>query len=131
MILLDTHVLIWRALVPERLSERAKRVVDDASQQGELMIADITLWEIAMLVAKKRIQITTDIDSFLNLLLQAYALRVRPITPRIAATAVQLPDEINRDPADRLIVATALVETIPLVTADRNLQANSLVATLW
>ena len=84
-----------------------------------------------MLLEKGRIQIDRDCQSFLDLLIQANRTHVQPITPRIAALAAQLPPEINRDPADRLIVATALAENVPLLTADRNLQASALITTIW
>lgn len=70
-------------------------------------------------------------QAFLNLLLQANCLVVATISPEIATLAVQLPAEISRDAADRLIVATALAENDRLVTADGNLQRSGLIATLW
>ncbi len=131
MILLDTHILIWDALVPERLSPKAKRTIAQANQADGMLIADITLWEIAMLIQKRRVQIDTDCQSFIQLLLQANRIEVRSISPKIAALSVQLPRSINKDPADRLIVATALVENVSLVTADRNLQSAIQISTIW
>ena len=131
MILLDTHVLIWDALDPNRLSEKAKRAMVHANQTDGMIISDITLWEIAMLVQKKRVQISTDCQSFIQLLLQANRIEVRPVTPRIATLSVQLPNSINKDPADRLIVATALAEDVTLVTADQNLRSAAKISTLW
>ncbi len=131
MILLDTHILIWDALVPERLSPKAKQVIAQANQADGMLIADITLWEIAMLIQKRRVQIDTDCQSFIQLLLQANRIEVRSISPKIATLSVQLPRSINKDPVDRLIVATALVENVSLVTADRNLQSAVQISTIW
>ena len=131
MILLDTHVLIWDALAPNRLSTQAQQAIVQANQQDGMLIADISLWEIAMLVQKGRIQVTTNCQSFINLLLQANKIRVIPISSQIATQAVQLPALINKDPADRLIVATALVEKAMLVTADSNLRSIQAITTLW
>ena len=131
MILLDTHVLIWDALAPNRLSARAQQAITQANQQDGMLLADISLWEIAMLIQKGRIQIGTDAQSFLMLLLQANQLRIIPISAAIALQAVQLPVLVNHDPADRLIVATALAERAVLITADHNLQNCGIVPILW
>lgn len=131
MILLDTHVIIWDSLAPNRLSVQAEQAIAQANQQDGMLIADISLWEIAMLVQKGRIQIATDCQSFITLLLQANKTRVVPISPAIATQAVQLPALVNKDPADRLLVATALVEQAVLVTADHNLRQISAITTLW
>lgn len=131
MILLDTHVVIWDALAPNRLSTTAQQAMAQANQQDGMLIADISLWEIAMLVQKGRIQISTNCQTFITLLLQANKLRVVAISPLIATQSVQLPGVVNKDPADRLIVATALIEKAVLVTADLNLQTSGAVPTLW
>ncbi len=128
MILIDTHILIWLALAPNKLSANAQQAI---TQTGLLLLADISLWEVAMLVQKRRVQIGTDSESFLKLMIQAYNVQIRSITPQIAKTAVTLPNSINKDPADRLIVATALAKNIPLVTADQNLQATNLITIVW
>ncbi len=131
MIVVDTHALIWDALTPNRLSPQAQAALALANQQDGILIADISLWEIAMLIQRGRIQIATDCHAFLNLLLQANKSRVMPISPQIAAQSMQLPVTINKDPADRLIVATALVENVPLLTADHNLRAAAPVKIIW
>jgi PIN domain nuclease of toxin-antitoxin system len=131
MVTVDTHVLVWLALAPNQLSSTAQQAVAHATLTDGILLADISLWEVAMLVQKGRIQINTDIESFLPLALQAFAIKVRPITPQIAALAAQFSSSVNQDPADRLIIATAAVENVPLVTADRNLQAANIVPTIW
>jgi PIN domain nuclease of toxin-antitoxin system len=131
MIVLDTHVIIWDALAPERLSEPAREAIAGANRDEGMIICDISLWEIAMLLQKGRVQVDAEPLSFINLLLQANKTRVQPITPQIATLATQFPAAINQDPADRLIAATTLAENGTLVTADRNLQATGPVPTLW
>lgn len=131
MIVLDTHVIIWDALAPERLSEPARTAIAEANQSDGLIICDISVWEIAMLLQKGRVQVQTDPLTFINLVLQANKVRVQPITPPIATLATQFPAQINQDPADRLIAATALAEHATLITADRNLQAAAQISTLW
>lgn len=131
MILLDTHIIIWDALTPARLSLPAQQAIIQANQQDGLLICDISLWEIAMLIQKGRIQVATDSLTFINLILQANKTVVRPISPTIAALSAQLPAPMNHDPADRLIAATAIVEGVSLVTADRNLQSAPQLAIIW
>ena len=131
MIVLDTHVIIWDALAPDRISMPARRAIAQANMQDGIIICDISLWEIAMLIEKGRVKVDVGCQTFINLLLQANRAIVRAITSQTATIAVQLPAEINKDPADRLITATALAEGIPLVTADFNLQASPLISTIW
>jgi len=131
VIVLDTHVIIWDALAPERLSEPAGMAIAQANQSDGMIICDISVWEIAMLLQKGRLRVDADPLSFINLLLQANKTRLQAITPHIATLATQFPAEINQDPADRLIAATALAENATLVTADRNLQTAQLLPTLW
>lgn len=131
MIVLDTHVILWDALAPERLSELARETIVQANENDGLIICDISLWEIAMLLQKGRVQVDVDSQTFINLLLQANKSRVLAISPQIAVLAAQFPAEINKDPADRLIAATALVENATLITANRNLRAAGLIPTLW
>lgn len=131
MIVLDTHVIIWDALAPERLSDRAREAITQANQSEGMIICDISLWEIAMLLQKGRVRVAVDTLTFINLLLQANKTIVPAITPQVAALAVQLPPEINQDPADRLIAATTLAHQATLITADYNLQAAALIPTLW
>jgi PIN domain nuclease of toxin-antitoxin system len=131
MIVLDTHVIIWDALAPERLSEPARAAITQANQSDGIIICDISLWEMAMLLQRDRLRVDTDPLSFITLVLQANKTRVQAITPPIATLATQFPAEINKDPADRLIAATTLAENGTLVTADRNLHSTELVPTLW
>ncbi|MCB0107339.1 MAG: PIN domain-containing protein, partial [Caldilineaceae bacterium] len=82
-------------------------------------------------IQKGRIQVSTDIQSFLNLVLQANNIQLIPISTEIATQSVQLPTTVNSDPADRLIVATAIVKKATLVTADHNLRSTSQIPTIW
>jgi PIN domain nuclease of toxin-antitoxin system len=95
-----------------------------------LVCADISLWEIAMLVAKGRLQPGTDAETFCRLALDARGMRVLPITPVIAARSVNI-DLPQGDPADRLIAATALVQGAALVTVDKKLRDFATLETLW
>ena len=131
MILLDTHVLVWLTVKPERLSKAATRVVKRAERAGGVAISSITLWEIAHLVDHGRVKIHGSTEAFLDSLCQSSELAVLDITPEIAALAFQFPPGFPRDPADRLIGATARAHGIPLVTKDQPMQDCPLVDTVW
>jgi len=129
-ILCDTHVLIWSVLAPEKLSRKAIARLDAARAAGELACADISLWEIAMLLERGRVQSPLPTEEFLAKLCKALLLQIMPITPRIAAAA-QSGSFNHGDPADRLIAATAWVHNVELITADSELRRLRLVRTLW
>jgi len=131
MILLDTHIIIWDALQPQKLSPKARKMIDQANEMGKIFIADISLWEIAMLMAKKRLVIDTTYAEFISLIRAANHYVFESITPEIAELSASLNSGINLDPADWLICATSIVRGAPLVTADSNLRASKLVKTIW
>ncbi len=130
MILIDTHVVIWLALEPSRVSKRARAAIDDARQNGDgLAISNITLLELATLFGKGRIRLTISLESFLQEVEARFA--VLPISGRACANSLGLPASYPKDPADRLIGATALVEGLALVTADREIRRSRAVHTIW
>jgi len=131
MIVLDTHAIIWDALSPERLSEKAKAAISAANDSDGIILCDISLWEIAMLVKKERIKIDVGYQDFIDLVLNSNKYVVQRITAEIAELSVNFPETINKDPADRIIAATSIIHTAPLVTADTNLINAKEVTTIW
>ncbi|MEP5568757.1 MAG: type II toxin-antitoxin system VapC family toxin [Halioglobus sp.] len=131
MILLDTCAIIWDALAPEQLSRKAAKAIVRAEEQNALIISDISLWEVAMLIEKKRLKTSESASHLLNLFLASRSVAVKAITPEVAELSVNFGPELNKDPADRIIAATAIVNNARLVTADQNLIANPMVDTVW
>lgn len=129
MILLDTCAILWDALEPGKLTTEAKRAIERSGD--ELIICDISLWEIAMLISRQRLVVENTISGFTRLVLQARDFRLAEITPEIAELSVSFGAEIGKDPVDRLIAATSIVRNAPIVTADRNLRAAGNVVTIW
>jgi PIN domain nuclease of toxin-antitoxin system len=129
MILLDTHIVIWLAFEPGKLSKRAKEVIRAARPEGGLAIAGITLLELAWLAEVGRVETTLSVESFVRRC--ASRMTVLPMTPEIAARAVSFPGPYPKDPQDRLIGATALVEGIELVTHDRLIRKSRMIPVIW
>lgn len=130
MILLDTHLVLWLAFEPARLSRAASARIKEARRQSEVLaISNITLLEIARAASKGRLQITMSVESFLQSVESRFA--VLPITSQACAKTLELPASYPKDPADRIIGATAIVEGIPLITADTNIRKAKGVRTIW
>ena len=131
MILLDTHVLYWMANDSKRLSRRARETIREARRERHagIAIATITVWELAWLAQNGRIEVSVSVESFVRELVARVILR--PVTPEIAALSVRLPNEFPKDPADRLIAATSMVEGMRLVTADARIRQSKVVKTVW
>jgi PIN domain nuclease of toxin-antitoxin system len=134
VILLDTHALFWMANDSKRLSKRAREAIREARlEQGRhtagIAVATITVWELAWLAQNGRIVVTGSVESFVRETLSRVILR--PVTAEIAALAVRLPERFPKDPADRLIAATAMVDGMALVTADTRIRKSKVVETIW
>jgi PIN domain nuclease of toxin-antitoxin system len=131
LIVADTHIIVWNALEPHKISKPARYALEQANDSSGIIICDITLWEIAMLMKKKRLDPGTDYITFMQLIMSANNYVLKGISPDIAILSVSLPAEINQDPADRIITATSITMGFPLITADINLQKSSSVQTVW
>mgnify|MGYP003563353996 FL=1 len=117
-VLLDTHVLIWSLSDSENISGRVKKIIDDAKNENRLLISSISLWEIAMLKSKKRINIYKPIKEFLKAIVEIDGIKVIDISSYIAADSTLLLDNFHGDPADRIIAATAINNGAILLTRD-------------
>ena len=120
MILLDTHVLLWQQEDNPRLGRRAHHLIERALEEDNAAVSTITFWEVAMRVHKSQLDFLSDVAAWRRDLTNR-GLREIPVDGGIAVRAGLLPD-MHGDPADRLIVATAL-EGHQLLTADRRLLA--------
>ncbi|MGA9472583.1 MAG: type II toxin-antitoxin system VapC family toxin [Terriglobales bacterium] len=130
MILVDTHVVLWLALEPERVSKNAKAAIDHARKNEDgLAICGITLLEIATVYGKGRVSLEMALESFLREVEAQFV--VLPISARACARTLTLPASYPKDPADRVIGATALVEGMALVTADAKIRRVRAVRTVW
>lgn len=130
MILLDTHVVVWLAFDPSRLSRKAISAIYNVRKKGDgLAICDITLLELTALVSKGRIHLDISLETFLREVEARFV--VLPITGRACVLALGLPAAYPKDPADRIIAGTALTEGLSLITADRKIQRSNALPTIW
>lgn len=131
MIVLDTHTLVWWVSGDQTLSGKAKAVIERELEGGQIIVSAITAWEIAMLVEREKLLLSMDVDSWLATVAQIEAVRFMPLDIDIAVKSVVLPGEFHKDPADRMIVATARKLAVPLVTKDEKIRAYAHVKTVW
>lgn len=130
MIVLDTHAWVWWVAGDRRLSQSARDEIDRAMGESGLRVSSISPWEVATLVRRGRLELTMEVGDWIARSEALPFLRFVPVDNRIALRAVGL-QGLHDDPADRIIVATALSLGARLVTRDRRLRAYRGVETLW
>ncbi len=131
MILLDTHVLVWMVSDSSRLSRVAARELRKGERNGELAIASITLWEIALLYQRGRLRVSGSVESSIRTILENSRVEVIEISPEIAALTTAFPETYPKDPVDRLIGATARALGLTLITQDERILASPLIRSMW
>ena len=130
MILLDTHVILWLALDPKRISATAASSIRELAQDAaRICISCASLYEISRLSARGRVTLDVAADRFLQRVAMRFS--VLELSTSIAVAAGSFSDPFPGDPMDRIIAATALTEGIPLVTADERIRRSGVVRTIW
>ncbi len=126
----DTHILIFWQDAPQRLSDKAKTALNKGLQKKSLACSDISFWEIAMLISSGRLRNDISSSQYMNDLKLVLSLSVLPITPEIAELSQQKIFS-HKDPADRLIAATAIHHNAPLISADKKLKNVESLTVIW
>jgi PIN domain nuclease of toxin-antitoxin system len=129
MIVLDTHVLLWLALEPERLSTNAAATIADESERA---ISVVTGQEVAYLVARNRVTFDRPAKAWLGDVLNTFEIQALPATMAVALRAGSLdPSNFHGDPLDRLIYSTAVEHDGRLVSADGHLREADPSRVIW
>ncbi len=131
MIVLDTHALVWWVTGDPALSKKARAEIEREQAGGDIIISSISAWEIAMLVERERLLLSMDVGSWLATVAEIDSVRFFPVDVEIAVKSIDLPGEFHKDPADRMIVATARRLAASLVTKDDKIRAYAHVKTVW
>ncbi len=128
MKLLDTHAWLWLASDPDRLSPVAAKAI---AEDKRLAIAAISCWEFADLLRRGAIGLDREPLEWMEQSIAEFGLELLPLTPAIAVRASLLGPGFKGDPVDRLIVATAMVHALPLITSDPQIRTCQIVESLW
>ena len=131
MIVLDTHVLVWWVSGSGRLSVRAKRAIDQGLRRSPAIASTISVLEIVTAVRRGRLELGAPVDQWLADLRALPEIQFQPVSTQIAELAGSFDEAMPGDPADRIIVATALTFHARLVTADERLRESPSVVTVW
>lgn len=129
MIVLDTHALLWWTLDPEKLSERAELILEGA-RSHTVFASAISIWELGIKVKRGRLELPISVEEFARRLEEGNVVELIPVDTNIWLRSLALPWE-HPDPADRVIVATALGKNLPLLTKDEAIHAFAGVAAIW
>ena len=120
-LLLDTHVWLWFMLANAELASNEQNAINRAAASGRLRIAAISVWEAALLASRGRVALHQPLALWIAEAVSAPGLSIEPLLPQVAVEAASLPETFHRDPADRLIVATARVAKATLMTRDQRI----------
>ena len=131
MILLDTHSWVWWASDAGELSKPARRAIDDAVAEGRGLVSSISVWEVAMLVARGRLRLTMAVEDWVTQAERIPGLRFVLVNNAIALRSVRLPGRLHEDPADRIIIATTLRHGAAVVTKDERIRRYEHVCAIW
>jgi PIN domain nuclease of toxin-antitoxin system len=130
MILLDTHVWWWALNEPKKLSNKAYKIIKD-NPPNQRAIASISIWEFAMMVSTGKVEIRIPPDQWLEQAVNKTGIEVFDLSPKVAAESCNLPGDFHKDPADRIIAATARINDLTLITKDKKIIDYPYVKTIW
>ena len=128
MLLFDTHALVWLASTPKNLSARARHAIQQHSD--ELYVSSISALEIAILAKRNRLSLPVAVEEFVDRALRQHGIHEVPLDRQIAIASTRLPD-IHNDPFDRIIIATAKLNGMSILSRDQIIPQYPEVKVVW
>ncbi|MEQ1663373.1 MAG: type II toxin-antitoxin system VapC family toxin [Thiobacillus sp.] len=122
-LVIDTHVWLWLESDPDRLGKAARTRIEASARTGSLWVSVMSVWEIGMLVAKDRIRLSMPVDEWVRQASATPGMQMLGLIPEIALESTRLPDAPHGDPVDRILIASARVHNLTLITADEKILA--------
>lgn len=129
-VVIDTHILIWDQLDPRRISRKARKALDLADKDHKIILCEISLWEISILMKKRRLVMDMSYLDFIEEVLQTKNYHLQGMSAEIAFLGSEI-DLDTKDPADRIIAATSIVLGLPLISADQLMLKSTDIKTIW
>ncbi len=129
MTILDTHV--WFFWVNDSLEDLSPKALEGIESAETLGVSIISCWEIAMLVAKGRLKLNIDVQSWIDQALRYPGVKLVQLDPEIVVLSTRLPGQFHGDPADRMIAATCLKNNSPLISKDGKIHTWGYLKTIW
>lgn len=127
MVLLDTHIWVWWLFADSRLTEEDRLALDQLAAAHDVAISAISIWEVQMLVTKNRISIHLPFEQWIREATRPDMVNVVPIDSNVGIALYNLPADFHGDPADKMIIASAISRGCSLVTADKAMRRSALV----
>jgi PIN domain nuclease of toxin-antitoxin system len=122
-LLLDTHVWLWLESEPGHIGKPAANRIRKAAQDGKLWVSVLSVWEIGMLVAKERVRLSMPVDEWVRQAAATPGMRLLGLSPEIALESSRLPDSPHGDPVDRMLMASARMHNLTLISQDKKILA--------
>lgn len=120
-LILDTHILIWALENDQRLLSKDRESIDHTTNESNILIPAIIIWEIGMLQRKKKITLSLPLETWIKKMLAIPRILLIPLTPEISIESNNLPHGFHGDPSDEIIIATARILNTPLLTYDEQI----------
>ena len=121
-VMLDTCTWLWYVTEDEKLSKKASKTIKKNQKDESLIVSIISCWEIAKLVEKGKLKLAFPVSDWINSATRAKGIVLQELTPEICIQSTELPGDFHGDPADQIIIATARLLRVPLITPDKKIK---------
>lgn len=131
MLILDTHAWIFWVNNPGDIPRRSLTLIDKFMKKNEIFISSVSVWEVGLLVTKKRLKLTMDLNDWIKKSEGLSFINFVPVNNEIFIRSIFLSNNFHQDPADRIIVATSNILGARLITKDERIRNSGLTQAIW